>query len=275
MLFGKANRSRKCRLLRWRGAYLSPLLPLVLGCTVPVARNLDELSANRVATALEQGGVSAAKESDSQNEGKWLISVQRSDASYALGVLSKEGLPSRERPGVAESVAQGSLVPSMQSEQARLLAGLAADLERTIAEIDGVASARVHLATPASDPLFDTQERAAASASVLIRHHGVELRVSPDAIRRLVAGAVSGLAAEHVVVVTTQVSTQPLSRRKMAPFGPFSVARESLTGLRIVAGGFVALNLSMLLLVVVFWRRARNSGLGHLPKQKPSSSESW
>jgi type III secretion protein J len=236
---------------------------------------LDELSANRVAVALEQGGVAVAKENDAQNDGKWLISVQRADASFALGVLSREGLPTRERPGVAESVTQNSLVPSMQSEQARLLAALAGDLERTIATIDGVASARVHLATPANNPLFDSSDNVATSASVLIRHHGNELRVPLDAIRRLVAGAVSNLAADHVVVVTTQVSAEPMSQRKMAAFGPFAVARESLAGLRLVAGGFVALNLSMLLLVVFFWQKARNGAIGHSPKQKSSSSESW
>ena len=224
--------------------------------------------------ALEQEGVPAAKENDAQNEGKWLISVQRSDASYSLGVLAREGLPTRERLGVAESVT-GSIVPSMQSEQARLLAGLAGDLERTIASIDGVASARVHLATPASDPLIDSNDHSVASASVLIRHHGNELSVQPDAIRRLVAGAVANLAPDHVVVVTTPVSAKPLSQRKMAPFGPFAVARESLGGLRLVAGGIVALNLSMLLLLVVFWQKARNNAIGQSPKRKSSTHESW
>jgi len=262
-------------LLGRRCIYLSPLIPLIWGCTVPVARNLDELSANHVAVALEQGGVPAAKENDAQNEGKWLISVQRSDASYALGVLSREGLPTRERLGVAESVAQGSLVPSMQSEQARLLAGLAGDLERTIASIDGVASARVHLATQTSDPLIDPNDHVVASASVLIRHHGSELSVQPDSIRRLVAGAVANLAPDHVVVITTPVSAKPMSQRKMAPFGPFAVARESLGGLRLVAGGFVALNLSMLLLVIVFWQKVRNNAIGQSPKHKPRSHESW
>jgi type III secretion system YscJ/HrcJ family lipoprotein len=262
-------------LLRRQRTVLSLLCLWVSGCTVPVARNLDELSANRVAVALEQGGVAAAKENDGQNEGKWLISVQRADASYALGVLSREGLPTRERPGVAESVGQGSLVPSMQSEQARLLAGLAGDLERTIASIDGVASARVHLATPANDSFFDATDHAPASASVLIRHHGSELRVPTDAIRRLVAGAVSNMSAEHVVVIATQVSSQPVSQRKMASFGPFAVARESVAGLRLVAGGFVGLNLLMLVLVVVFWQRARDSASGHSPKQRPGSPGSW
>lgn len=275
MSYKKPKRRGKYPLLGRQCIYLSPLLPLILGCTVPVARNLDEWSANHVAVALEQDGVPASKESDAQNEGKWIISVPRSDAIYALGILSREGLPTRERPGVAESVAQGSLLPSAQSEQARLLAGLAGDLERTIASIDGVASARVHLATPASDPLTDSNDHVQPSASVLIRHRGSELRVQPDAIRRLVAGAVTNLAPDHVVVVTTPVSANPLSPRKMAPFGPFAVARESLAGMRLVAGGFVALNLSMLLLVVVFWQKARRNVIGQRSKHQSSSQESW
>ena len=251
------------------------MLLVLMGCSVPIARNLDELSANRVVVTLERDGVASTKEFDAQNEGKWLVSVHRSEAPFAIGVLSREGLPARERPGVAELVGQGSLIPSLQGEQARLLAGTAGDLERSLTSIDGVASARVHLAVPATDMLVEATNRAVPSASVLIRHHGKDLPLSPEEIQRLVAGAVSNLSPEHVVVVATRVADMPASQRKIVPLGPFAVARESAAGLRLVAGGCVVLNLLMLLLVLSFWQQVRQSRLGRPSKTPPPSTEFW
>lgn len=248
---------------------------MLTGCTAPVARDLDEFSANRIVVALEQGGVSATKELDSQNDGKWLVSVQRTEVSYSLGVLFREGLPARERPGVAESANQGSLIPSAQSEQARLLASIASDLERSLGSIDGVASARVHLAVPAIDLLVDTSERAVPSASVLIRHHGSALPLPAVEIQRLIAGAVANLTPDRVVVVTMPISPIATSRRRIVPFGPFAVAGESVAGLRIIAGGFVGLNLSMLAMVLFFWLKVRKLRSGPPPKNTTLSMDSW
>ena len=244
-------------------------------CSAPVARNLDEPSANRVVVALDQAGVTTAKESDSQNEGKWLVTVPRSDISYALSLLSQQGLPQSERPGVAESAAQGSLVPSLQIEQARLLAGTAADLERTLNTIDGVVAARVHLAVPPTDLLVDSPERTAPSASVLIRYRGKALPISPEAVQHLVAGSVASLPPDRVVVLSTQVATLMAPPRKMVPFGPFVVARESLAGLRLLIGGFVVLNLLMLGQLLLFWRRSRLRELGRPPSMHSQSAEHW
>lgn len=246
-----------------------------LGCTVPVARNLDEPSANRIVVALEQAGVTTAKESDSQNDGKWLVTVQRAELPYALSQLAQQGLPESERQGVAETAARGALIPSLQSEQVRLLAGTAADLERTLRAIDGVESARVHLAVPATDLLIDSIERITPSASVLIRYRGKESPIKPDAVQRLVAGSVADLAPDRVVVVSTQAAPMMLGPRKMVILGPFVVARESAAGLRLLIGGFVALNLLMLAQLLVFWRRYRKKEVGRSPNTKPQSTESW
>ncbi len=247
----------------------------VLGCAVPVARNLDEPSANRIVVALEQAGVATNKESDSQNDGKWLVTVQRAELPYALGQLAHQGLPESERPGVAESAARGALIPSLQSEQARLLAGTAADLERTLRAIDGVESARVHLAVPATDWLVETLDRVTPSASVLIRYRGKDSPIKPDAVQRLIAGSVANLAPDRVVVVSTQATPMMAVPHKMVLLGPFMVARESAAGLRLLIGGFVALNLLTLSQLLVFWQRYRGKEVGRSPSTKSRSTESW
>ena len=259
-----------------RRAHSVALLVLLLGlggCSVPVARDLDETSANHVVVALERGGVTTSKEPDSQSEGKWIVSVRQTDAPFAIGILSREGLPARERPGVAESVGQGSLIPSLQSEQARLLAGIAGDLERSLTSIDGVVSARVHLAVPATDPLVEIAEHSVPSASVLIRHHGLDSPVPTLAIQRLVAGAVAGLTEDRVAVVMTRVVESSVPERKIVSFGPFAVTRESAGALRWFAGGFVGLNLTTLILLLIFWKRARKATLGRPTRPAHSPGE--
>jgi type III secretion protein J len=248
---------------------------VLLGCSAPVARNLDEHSANQIVVALEQDGVTATKEIEPQNDGKWFVSVQRAEVPFALGVISREGLPARERPGLAESISQGSLIPNVQSEQARLLTGVAGDLERSLMSIDGIASARVHLAVSVTDSLFDSADRAAPSASVLVRYRGNASPLATAAIQGLVAGAVASLTPDRVVVVTTPISAAPTPRRKTVSFGPFAVARESLAGLRLVVGGVIGMNLLMLLLVLIFWQKVRSLRLGLLPKETTLSSEPW
>jgi len=230
-----------------------------MGCSGPVARNLDDASANHIIVALDQRGVYSTKDSDPQNEGKWQISVPRADVPFALSVLSEEGLPARERAGVAEAAAQGELVPSPQTEKARLMSGVAGDLEKSLSQIDGVALARVHLAVPTEEPFGDAPTPKDTTASVLIRHHGKNPPVALEAIQRLVAGAVHNLAPDHVTVVAIPLaSTAGHRERPLASLGPFAVARGSLFGLRLLIGGFVVLNLLMLSQLLLFWRKTRN-----------------
>ncbi len=74
------------------------------------------------------------------------------------------------------------------------------ELAKTIATIDGVASANVHLAIPEHDLIVDDSKQ--ASASVLLVTSGSEA-VSPmqvDAIVNLVASSIEGLAPDQVSV---------------------------------------------------------------------------
>ncbi len=238
-----------------------------------MARNLDEQTANRIVVTLEQGGIVTTKDSDSQNEGRWLVSVQRADMAYALGLMSQEGLPSLDRPGTAESVEHSSLVPSLQAEQARLLSGTANDLEHTLVSIDGIASARVHIAVPPLAPAFDVIEHVSPGASVLVRYRGAQLPIPIDAIQQLVAGSVANLTPDRVTVVATRAPQLGRAQRKVVPFGPFAVAPESVAGLRLLIGGFAILNLLMLALFLVLWYRARRNTIGRSDNATSGASQ--
>jgi type III secretion protein J len=190
------------------------------GCTTAVANDLPESEANRAVVALEVHGVSAEKERDPETEGRFRVTVGRDEAAVAAGVLSQEAVPARENPGILQSLGSGSMVPSRLSEHARLLSGISGELERSLQAVDGVVSARVHLAAPEHSPL-DEAEPSKPSASVLIRHRGASPPLAVSDVQRLVAGAVPGLAAgdDHGDTRFTVAAALGGSRRRSPQFG--------------------------------------------------------
>lgn len=246
---------------------------LLTGCTVPIAIGLDESDANHAVVALEKSGVAAEKERDPESEGHWRISVARDDASSAAGILSSESLPPAASPGLLDTLGQGSLVPSPTAEQAKLVAGTAGELERSLRSLDGVVSVRVHLAVPTKDALVPEEAPAPASASVLLRHRGPTPPIAIADVQRLVSGAVPGLAPAQVSVVATPVP-QPgrLAERELSRFGPVTVTRGSVLPLRAIVGGALVLNLGLLGALFFFWGRARRAE-GALADQRTEGAQ--
>jgi type III secretory pathway lipoprotein EscJ len=112
-----------------------------------------------------------------------------------------------------------------------------------------------------------------ASASVLLRHSGATPPVSADDVRRLVAGAVSGLLPEAVAVVMQPVvSPTPNAAAQLAQLGPLSVARSSATQLRIGFAAVAALNLCLVVGLLLLWARLRKL-LRASSRSKASESE--
>ncbi len=235
------------------------LLALVslCGCSVPVAANLDEPNANQAVSLLDQGGVAADKERDPEHEGRYRISVLKADAAAAIGVLARENLPPEASPGVLEALGAGGVVPSRLAEQARLTVGVAGDLEHSLRTLDGVLSARVHLAIPEKDSLATDVPTDRPSASVLIRHRGATPPIAAGEVKRLVAGAVPNLAPEFVNVVMTPSLTAPASASTLSRLGPLTVSRGSSALLRLSALVVVGVNLSLLGVIYFLWARLR------------------
>jgi type III secretion protein J len=232
----------------------------VTGCSVPIASGLDEPAANEALVALEKNGISASKGRDLEAEGRYQLEVSRDDASAAVSVLSQEGLPAHKSPGVLDALGQSSVIPSRLSEHAKLTAGIAGELERSLRELDGVVSARVHLAVPAKDALIPDETELAASASVLIRHRGPNPPLTSADIQRLVSGAVPGLSPENVSVVASSVPTVSRARdRDLSRLGPIAVTRSSALPLRLLFGAAALLNVLLVAGMGLLWQRLRRS----------------
>jgi type III secretion protein J len=228
---------------------------LCLGCSVPVAASLDEDDANRIVLALDRANIDSTKEVDPVAEGKVRVTVARDDVARALSAMRDEELP-RPRPlGVLDSMDKGALVPSQAAEHAQYVAGVAGDLERTLESVDGVLGARVHLNLPADTPFRDGP-LAKATASVLVAHRGSTPPLTTEAVQRLVAGGVSGLAATDVsVVMVTRPAPPARGESQLTHVGPIAVARSSA---RILQATMVALIVVVALLgafALLLWTR--------------------
>lgn len=215
-------------------------LASLLGCNAVVAAGVEETDANQIVVALDKANVDGTKEVDPQAEGRFRVLVPRDDVAAALAAMRAEELPRPKPAGVLEAMDKGALVPSQAAEHAQLVAGTAGEIERTLLSIDGVLAARVHLSLPARDPLRDAPPQK-ATASVLVEHRGAAPPISVEAIQRLVAGGVAGLATGDVAVVTVPRPVPPQAKEaQLAHVGPIAVARGSQRPLQGVLAGLVA-----------------------------------
>ncbi len=216
-----------------------------LGCAVPVAAGLEEADANRVVVALDHAGIDAAKEPDPGVEGRFRVTVPHDDASRALSTMADEQLPRSKSRGLLEAADRGQLVPSQAAEHAQLMAGLSGELERTLSNVEGVLSARVHLNLPARDGLRDGP-MPKATASVLVEHRGTTPPLTIESVQRLVAGGAPGLAPADVAVVFIPHAARPAGARPdVAHVGPIAVARGSMGTLKLSLAGLVLLVLAL------------------------------
>lgn len=213
------------------------LAVVALGCTREVAAGLDEADANRGVVALARANVDAEKIADQNAEGRFKLVVGRDEATVAISVLAGEEIP---RPRSAVITSPG-VIPSPEADRAARIAAIATQIERSLGSIDGVHDARVHLDVPQSDPLaaalVSADKAPRATASVLIRHRSANPPIQADDVRKLVAGAVSGLTPDSIAVVMVQVPQMTLTGdRELSHLGPIAVTRGSLPTLRLVLG---------------------------------------
>ncbi len=215
------------------------------GCGVELEHDLDERQANEVASVLESSGIAADKVAEDNNTSAYKIVVPRAEAGRAFSLLESRDLPRRSLRGLSDTFAGGTLLPSPVEDRARYAAALGVELERSLEEIPGVVSARVHLALPPEEPLVGDSAHARPTASVLLKTaHAIAL--TDGDVKRLVAGAVHGLAAADVGVVVATAAVDSAA----PPYdrvGPLRVARESrtLTAALATSGLVVILLLSL------------------------------
>ncbi len=128
------------------------------------------------------------------------IYVPRSRVLDARMMLSAEGLPSRGSIGYEIFDEPDALGQTQFQQNINRLRALEGELARTIASLDGIASARVHLVLPERQLFAREAEQPSASIVLQLRRDALtpgQVR----AIRNLVASATPGLTANRVTIL--------------------------------------------------------------------------
>ena len=155
-----------------------------------------------------------------------------------------------------------------------MIFALSQELSRTVSEIDGVLSARVHLVLPENDPL--RQQLVPSSASVFIRHRSnMPVGNLVPQVKMLVANGVAGLSYDKVSVVLVPVDLQKANQGQdleMVSFFGLWMQRDNLAQAMWMFFGLVALVVLLAggLGIVLFRQRGRVYALGS-PRAVPSS----
>ncbi|MGM9487401.1 type III secretion system inner membrane ring lipoprotein SctJ [Ideonella sp. YS5] len=211
------------------------LAAALAGCRVELYSGLTESEANQMLAALAGARIDAAKVQG--GESGWQLQVDEHDLPAAVELLQERGLPGPRHASLGEVFQKQGLVATPAEERVRYIYGLSQELSRTVAEIDGVVSARVHVVIPANDPMSDKLKP--SSAAVFIKHRpGMDLRLLAPAVKELVAHSVEGLSYEQVSLTLVPASeTLGAARARVAPdvTGPLGLSGTALLTLAIVA----------------------------------------
>ncbi|PSH70195.1 EscJ/YscJ/HrcJ family type III secretion inner membrane ring protein [Phyllobacterium brassicacearum] len=176
----------------------------IQACKEDLYTNLEEREANAMVAVLLQKGIPASRVI--QKNGKLSVTVEESQFAQAVTALNEAGLPKTQFATMGSVFKQEGLVASPVQERAQMIYALSEELSRTVSEIDGVVSARVHVVLPDNDPL--QRNAVPASASVFIRHEpGLDINTLIPQIKTLVANGIAGLTYEKVSVIPVAAAT--------------------------------------------------------------------
>jgi type III secretion protein J len=200
-------------------------------CNIELYANLDQKQANEIVATLFKQGIPAERVIG--KGGQYAVNVDETRLAEAVAVLNDNGLPKQKFQTLCDVFkGEGGLIASPVQERAQMICGLSQDLARTISDIDGVLSARVHLVLPENDPL--RQQLIPSSASVFIRHASTApLNNLVPQVKMLVANGVAGLSYDKVSVVLVPVeapdaSSAHRSDQELASFLGLWMHRDSV-----------------------------------------------
>jgi len=182
------------------------LLCLVLaGCRQPnLLEGLDQQQANEVLSVLQRNNIAAVK----VDVGKagYAVKIDQLDFSAAVDLLSLYSLPSRPRLQVAEMFPSDSLVASPRAEKARLYSALEQRIEQSLAVLEGVVSARVHVSYDLDAGEGGRKSPPVHLSAVVLHERDVEAQLLITDIKRFLKNSFAAVEYENVSVVLSKRS---------------------------------------------------------------------
>jgi type III secretion protein J len=216
------------------------LLLCACGSRVELLQGVSESEANEALAALLDGGIKAGKLPG--KEGFVGLDVDSADVARAIAILRTEGLPKERYAKMGEVFRKEGLISSPLEERARYLWALSQELSATVAQIDGVIKARVHVVLPERSSGGDAA--VPSSAAVFIKYKtGINLDDAVPQVKRLVANSIPGLSVDKVTVILLAAgvkTTEEAASEVVLP--PQNLSKDTMQPLWIwtVCGLFIA-----------------------------------
>ncbi|WP_137861977.1 MULTISPECIES: flagellar basal-body MS-ring/collar protein FliF [unclassified Sphingomonas] len=156
--------------------------------------NVSDADKAAISSALQGASIR------SSIDGSGSITVAEDDYHKARMLLASQNLP-KAAPGGYQILDQLPMGVSRAVEGERLRQARETELARSIEEIDSVAEARVHLATPEASVFVRDKAQPTASVIVKLQPGRALGDAQTRAIVNLVAASVPGMAPENVTIV--------------------------------------------------------------------------
>jgi type III secretion protein J len=156
------------------------------------------------------------------------VLTSRSEFAQAMQLLNAQGYPRETFDSMGKVFKREGFVSSPLEERARLVHAMSQEISNTIANIDGVVTARVHLVVPERNPLIDKPQPAAAA--VFIKHRpDKDLTGQITQIKALVVNSIEGLAYDNVTVALFPAEGVPTQAKPaLMTAAPATPPREAL-----------------------------------------------
>jgi type III secretion protein J len=183
------------------------------GCKSDLYTKLQEREANEMLALLLVHDIDATRVV--AKDGTSALQVGEEQRASAIAVMKANGLPRQTFKNMGEVFKGAGLISSPTEERARYVYALSEELSKTISDIDGVLTARIHVVLPKNDLL--RQDTTPSSASVFIRHDSrAELHTLLSQIKMLVANSIEGLSYDKVSVVFVPVDRETVTESQTA-----------------------------------------------------------
>lgn len=212
---------------------------LLLGCRLPsLLEGLDQVQANEVVALLQRNNIGAEK----YENGKlgYSIRIKQADFAAAVDLLTLYSLPSKPRSEVAQMFPADAMVASPRAEKARLYSALEQRLEQSLATLDGIVSARVHVSYDL-DAGEGGRKTPPMHLSALALH---ERDMAPEPlindIKRFLKNSFAGVEYENISVVLSPRSLIQHAPPLLEPRSNVGGTGGWLVGLILLAAGGLA-----------------------------------